>query len=171
MDTYSPVPLGSTGSSSRAPLPAQASTAKPRVKKRSAFLAILPFGIGQFQNEQTLKGAFFATTEAGCLIGAVVIMYQTRPYQEKISSGDDQYDQEQLKAFVAKQKTTQTYLYIGAGAFWLIGVVDAFMNLDTYPKAAATAENKVTTKPYLYSYGLGVHDENFTPALKFNLKF
>jgi hypothetical protein len=117
-----------------------------RVKKkgkveRSAFLACLPFGVGQFQNDQPGKGALFLGAQVGGIGWAYYNYYLEQDFVNKNATAESQeptaepdpeieaYNQQVL----AYRSGLQTSQYIGWGIFvgaWAIGVIDAFINID-----------------------------------------
>jgi hypothetical protein len=122
---------------------------KPRAKPqasggKSVFLAILPFGVGQFQNGNGLLGGLFVVTDAGGLAGYFYFDYVRKKYEAApplICEDTNDPNAECVpdadsKKFVSTQKT---YSYIGLGVFaggWLLGALEATMSMDK-PKSKA----------------------------------
>jgi hypothetical protein len=114
-----------------APAPASVEpTAGPRGDKSMA-LAVLPFGLGQFQNGHTTKGWFFAAFDAAALGFAVVNLYRTESLKTSGSFlGGGKY------ATDADRQTAEQSLnfYVAGfaifGALWAYGAVDALTHFE-----------------------------------------
>lgn len=125
---------------------------KLRTPKRSAFLAVLPFGVGQYQNGQSVKGFFFMSLQAGFLGYGVFQQITASNYQKKI----DQYkaenpnweqetnpeDEKESKAYIARLKTYYLVGYSVAGAGWLLSIVDAFANINRPEEVPAGSRSR-----------------------------
>lgn len=116
--------------------------ASRRVSKRgsrSSFVALLPFGFGQFQNGQHLKGTVFALGQVAGIGGAIWFSIQIKARNAMLTdltdSVEDQEYADKERKYIAYLKNMQ-YASLGvAGLFWVVGVVDAFNNIDTYKTA------------------------------------
>ena len=104
-------------------------------------MACLPFGVGQFQNDQPGKGTLFLGAQVGGLGWAYFNYYLEQDFVNKNSTAASQeptaepdpeleiYNQRSLEY----RSSLQTSQYIGWGIFvgaWGIGVIDAFINID-----------------------------------------
>jgi hypothetical protein len=89
---------------------------KETIYRRTSMVpAFIPFGVGQFENNQITKGALIASAEVVTL-GANISFYWW-----KRASGEGTYNLAQTLQFVA----------IGAfGALYIYGVIDALLNRD-----------------------------------------
>ncbi len=118
-------------------------TNKPRgplVAKGSPFVAILPFGIGQFQNNDPLFGLLFASSELASLFVFVKSNQEAQSSEsillslkeeETASPGTDPYRQDDIRAQEAyiSQMKTQANFSLGLFAILLIaGATEAYMN-------------------------------------------
>lgn len=114
------------------------------VEQHSRFIALLPFGVGQFQNGHKYTGAFFLASElAFVAVGGVAVpIYfdQLRRASEAYSARDSGLAQQYLD-----RAATVRYVNLGAyGAFALtavVGVVHAQLTfvpqrVETRPRAA-----------------------------------
>jgi hypothetical protein len=109
--------------------PAPYSDNSPRagIPKRSYAVAFLPFGAGQFQNAQPIKGAVFLVAEAAG-IGTFVYAY----FKEKdFSNRESQFE----PSDAAKYRKTLKLLANGSLAFtglsYFVSVLDALVNIAT----------------------------------------
>lgn len=118
-----------------APPPAPATDAPapadPEPRPKSTALAVLPFGLGQFQNGHTTKGWFFAAFDAAALGFAVVNLYRTESLKTSgsflgggkyASDADRQTAEQSLNFYVAG--------FAIFGALWAYGAVDALTHFD-----------------------------------------
>lgn len=127
-----------------APYPAQPGypPAAPVGRKKSLFLAIMPFGVGQFQNGATGLGIAVAAGQLGSLYAFYHFSGQATAYMNSEpviceEQGQAQKDKAEactpdadVKAFVAQQNM---YGYGGIAAFLLIwgaGATEAVLNID-----------------------------------------
>ena len=119
---------------------------RPRAKmkrnkgpKKSALIAVLPGGAGQFQNGQTIKGVIFLAAEVGMAYMAydsyskrTIFMKQYNEYvveaEATPANRNEQYESD-AKKFQNDLSTKFTLYYVGAGAAYGVGVVDAFINM------------------------------------------
>jgi hypothetical protein len=95
------------------------------IEKNSRWRALLPFGVGQFQNEQKDLGWVLLSAESllavGSVVGAVVSYYEQSQVNDSVRNGDlyaaDYYRQNAYNAFVVGD--------LLAGAFFLTAIVGA----------------------------------------------
>jgi len=143
---YSPPPPPAPEPVAAAPAaPAKASPAKP---KKNMFLAIMPFGVGQFQNKSYILGSFFLLAEAGAL-GYGVMQYMaadkavasTNATLKEMQAAEETLTGDQLAAATVDRENyaaeAQSYVsslrtqgMIGAGAFgglWIAGAIEAVL--------------------------------------------
>jgi len=117
---------------------------RPRKKAAgSAGIALLPLGAGQFQNGDTLKGILFLAAEAGLVGYGAYVKFKLLPSAkaqfelDRKSELDNKAAQEDIDAkeleraiFIKKSDDIALYTFLGAGGVYLVGVIDAFINLD-----------------------------------------
>ncbi|NBW83163.1 hypothetical protein EBR21_15545, partial [bacterium] len=155
-DYEAPTPRSSGGSRSR----------KKSRKKGNAFIAVLPFGAGQYQNEHYGKGVFFSAAEAGALGYGLYIKFSVIPNAMKKFEADrlleaDLSDDEKATNEIARDEYTKKinsyflYSMIGTGAVYLVGVIDALANLDSGPKRKRAAEWVPTSEKSKFGLALG----------------
>lgn len=152
---------------------------RPRVRDngRSAFLALLPFGIGQYQNGHKIKGTLFLLTEAGLpafgyfyydsvIKSAQKVFEESRAVENAPDSGYDQEEKDQLEAgrvaTLKKYADYQLYTYYATGALYVLGVIDAFVFINEAPprrRAELDNENPARALSYqlLPTLNGGVH--------------
>ena len=110
-----------------------------RVKERKNYLRnLIPFGVGQFQNNQSRKGIFFAATEIG--LGAtsfVIWTYLRGRYPDGRVPLTEVDAARNLQIF----EITSAGLCIGAMAW---GVVDGFVNYSEEARPLTEEEKKET---------------------------
>ncbi|MBV9948220.1 MAG: hypothetical protein JOZ69_15315, partial [Myxococcales bacterium] len=94
------------------------------VEKSSRFLAVLPFGVGQFQNGQDDLGWVFLSTEAllavGSVVGAVITVYEANQANEanhRLDTAASDYHANARNAAIAADAM--------AGGFLLAAVIGA----------------------------------------------
>jgi tetratricopeptide (TPR) repeat protein len=95
------------------------------------YLNFVPFGVGQFQNKQDAKGAFFAATEGVTLIGSVSIwLYLVNTYgvrSTRVPSDDAS------TVFRLQQIEIGTgFAFLG---LWVLGAVDSYLNYKPQTRA------------------------------------
>lgn len=126
---------------------------------RNMFIALLPFGAGQFQNKSYLLGAAFLGAEAGALyyyktksdLANATADSSNKFLQANCSSRPDpetdasctKYLQDS-KGFVDDANKTAQYALIGFGALWVLGALHAV--LADPPKASGTKSRKKPKK-------------------------
>lgn len=102
----------------------------------SSFLAILPLGVGQFQNGEPVKGAVIMSAQIGGVGWAVYNMIKLNDFnalvQESLDTetAEDGYDEDQI---IGYRKSMSMNQYVGWGVFagaWVVGVIDAFVNIE-----------------------------------------
>jgi hypothetical protein len=110
-----------------------------RVKERKNYLRnLIPFGVGQFQNNDTRKGVFFAATEIG--LGAtsfVIWTYLRGRYPDGKVPLTEVDGARRLQIF----EITSAVLCIGAMGW---GVVDGFVNYSEEARPLTEEEKKET---------------------------
>jgi hypothetical protein len=110
-----------------------------RVKERKNYLRnLIPFGVGQFQNNQTGKGIFFAGTEVGLgLTSFVIWTYLRGRYPDGKVPLAEVDGARRLQIF----EITSAVLCIGAMAG---GIVDGFINYSEEARPLTEEEKKET---------------------------
>lgn len=127
------------------PAPRSAGFSKSRKtsrRKGNIVLALLPLGIGQFQNGDSVKGVIFLFGQGGALGFGLTYRLYNIPKDKKLF--DTQREEEadltpeeketieiQREEHIKKLTNYSNYALIGAGALYLIGVIDAIVNLDS----------------------------------------
>ncbi|MFZ9521455.1 MAG: hypothetical protein ACO3A4_13355 [Silvanigrellaceae bacterium] len=146
-------------------------------KKGNAFIAVLPLGAGQFQNEHYGKGVFFAGAEATALGYGLYLKFSVIPNALKKFEADrllevDLSDDEKAvnevprDEYIKKINSYFQYSLIGAGAVYLVGVIDALANLDSGTKRKRAVDWVPTPEKSKYRLALGPTAEGGV-----NLKF
>lgn len=113
--------------------------------EKSAFVAFLPFGVGQFQNEQYIKGAVYAAGQVAGLGTAFVLSLKISEQKKRLtdvdpSKPDDAEFKENIDAY-NKQLLTYQYMALGgSAALWVISIIDAFVNMDSPSTASLGTE-------------------------------
>lgn len=126
-------------------------------KKGNAFIAVLPFGAGQFQNEHYGKAVFFAGAEAGALGYGLYLKFSVIPNALKkfeadrlleVELSDDEKATNEIPRdeYLKKINSYFQYSLIGAGAVYLVGVIDALANLESGTKRKRAVEWVPTTE-------------------------
>lgn len=110
-----------------------------RVKERKNYLRnLIPFGVGQFQNNQTRKGVFFAATEIG--LGAtsfVIWTYLRSRYPDGKVPLTEVDSARNLQIF----EIASAGMCVGAMAW---GIVDGFVNYSEEARPLTEEEKKET---------------------------
>lgn len=124
-ERYDPLPPETTNRS--------AGGAGDSVGGRSTFLAILPLGVGQFQNQHFLKGGLVLAAQLGGLAWALNYTLLLRDFdaeeKEAIATSSPFIAEE--SAIYRKDMRFNQMLGVGAfGLAWAVGVVDALVFLD-----------------------------------------
>lgn len=152
--------------------------ARKRNNGRSAFLAVLPFGVGQYQNGHKVKGTIFLLSELGLpafgyfYYDSAIKAAQKLFEQQIAEENDPTYEPLPKDELEANQKfredtlknyaNYQKYCYYATGALYLIGVIDAFVYINDSPPRRR-AEIDFTRPDRAFSYNLlptsngGVH--------------
>lgn len=105
------------------------------------FIALLPFGAGQFQNRSIAAGILFFAAEAGALgfyymqdKDAKETAAELNAFiQEKADNGDELTVEDETyindtKAYVTNTRNKSKYGLYGFGAAWIAGIVEAIIN-------------------------------------------
>lgn len=130
------------------PSPGQSYT-PPRVRRqtsKSTFLAVLPFGSGQFQNGDHWLGAAFALTQLG-LVGAgtwqliQATQFETK-YQQDVTADPslavDEGYRRASEQYISDTKTYGQLMLLGFGAVWAISAVEALVSINSTSTVAQT---------------------------------
>lgn len=129
---------------------ASRSLSPPRARRQSSkstFLAVLPFGSGQFQNGDQWLGAAFALTQLG-LVGAgtwqlvQANQFESR-YQQEVTAdpslaADEGY-RRASERYISDSKTYGQFMLLGFGAVWAISAVEALVSINSTSVAQAAA--------------------------------
>ncbi|MEQ8239143.1 MAG: DUF5683 domain-containing protein [Cyclobacteriaceae bacterium] len=108
----------------------QSSTSTGGVMSKSQFIwrsSLLP-GWGQFYNKEPKKGLFFSLGEVGLIGAAVFSMSESGKQRDQANLALLNGNLAQYNTYDQNAKTFQTsgnILLIGAGAFWLLNIIDA----------------------------------------------
>ena len=114
------------------------------VHKNYPLLALAPFGMGQFQNEQPIKGwVLFSIQTVSALISISSYMYLRNKYPKGYVPTDKVDSARQIQ-----------YLQVGSGSLffgaWILGVVDSFIN---YKKQRTETDSKFIKRTGIHLYG------------------
>lgn len=141
----------------------------PRVQKRSsdksAFLAVMPFGIGQFQNESYLLGTVSAILQVGALGWGVYsyALFTTTEEDFRRDSAATTLEQSyitEVKAYLDRWKTNSAIGFIGFGGVWALSGLEALISMNSSsrvshhsnerPSLDAAPEHRFAWAPMLY---------------------
>lgn len=125
------------------------------------FIAVLPFGAGQFQNRNVAGGILFFAAEAGSLAFYLLqdkeakttedelILYkqQKEAEEEELSEEDLAYIKD-TEDYIAKTRQKSKYGIYGFGLLWVAGAVEAIIN---DPVAKASKQRRRYVRP---GYGM-----------------
>jgi sRNA-binding protein len=120
-------------------------SSRTRKRKKSggnAALALMPFGIGQFQNNHNVKGILFLAAEGGALgFGLTYRLYNIpkdkklfdaqRAEETDLSAEEKDAIEIQREAHIKKLTNYSNYALMAAGGLYVIGVIDAFIYLGS----------------------------------------
>lgn len=115
---------------------------------RNPALAVLPFGIGQFQNGHDVKGWVFAATDAAALTFAVFNLYRTESLKTSggfLAGGRYATDADRQSA-----EQSQNFYVAGFavfGALWIYGAVDGLTHLGDPPPARESPRAALVPTP------------------------
>jgi tetratricopeptide (TPR) repeat protein len=130
------------------------------IEKNSRWLALVPFGAGQFQNGQDVPGAVFLTGEValglGSIIGAAITLYDAGQARASVAGGDDPsardyQKQAQLAAIVGDTFSAGFFLTAAAG---IIHAEATFVPERTYVRARPLPP--VSVSPFVAPTGVGI---------------
>jgi hypothetical protein len=110
------------------PPPATVTTTAPERPRKSRGMAFLPFGVGQFQNDEPGKGALFASLE-GVALGAGVVglaLFESQKKTGGFLQGGTFEDEQQASTL----QTLYASGFMAFSALSAIGVVDAMIHFD-----------------------------------------
>jgi hypothetical protein len=111
----------------------------PRVRKsgKSAFLAVMPFGVGQFQNDSYTLGTVSALLQAGALGWGIYsyTLYSSAEasFQEESARNSDKLEQSYVDAtqtYLARWKLNSAFGFIGFGVIWIASGIEALASLN-----------------------------------------
>jgi hypothetical protein len=124
------------------------------VEVHSRWLALLPFGIGQFQNGQKVLGWVFLGTEAALLAAAAITVPVYLAQLQARTDANAQGLQSQANQYIARAENVRTaniILNASFGTVWLLGVAqselafvheDAIVTTRPLPKPASPPSDK-----------------------------
>jgi hypothetical protein len=138
------------------------------VVQNSRETALLPFGIGQFQNGQKLLGWIFLSTEIAGVLGTCALFIPYRYYIDQYNAartgpGSPQYRQELANeaAAVAQNIRTADFIILGAlGAIMITGIFQAeiaFKPTVTYTRKRTVSGVWPSFAPLPNGAALGLH--------------
>lgn len=114
-------------------------------KEKSSFVAFLPFGAGQFQNEDYVKGSLRVLAEGtglgvGIYFALEISAFQTE-YNKNVQarSGDTAYQKNSAK-YIEQLQLFQYYGFGLCGVSYVLGVIDSFINLEDAPGKRRVAQ-------------------------------
>jgi hypothetical protein len=144
---YAPPPL--------APSHSQGTRTKYAYKKTALdkypALGLLPLGVGQYANNEPIKGTLFASAQIGGAVVAYMAYAKEASFTAKEKAAlateteDDDFDPSSSKAYKNTQRTNQ---YIGYGIFgagWLISIIDAMTHKPKSAYSRADILNEEST--------------------------
>jgi hypothetical protein len=111
----------------------------PRVRKsgKSAFVAVMPFGVGQFQNDSYTLGTASALLQAGALGWGIYsyTLYSSAEasFQEESNRNSDKLEQSYVDAtqtYLARWKLNAAFGFIGFGVIWIASGIEALASLN-----------------------------------------
>jgi hypothetical protein len=128
-------------------------------EKNSRWVALVPFGVGQFQNGQTTLGFTFLATEsllgAGSLVGAGLMLYNAGQTQAAVVRGDGT-----APGYNARAQEAAWTGDVFAGAFLLAGAIGVLHAELTFVPEKVTVRKRelppVTLMPFIGPTGVGV---------------
>ena len=140
--------------------------ARARDNGRSSFLALLPFGVGQYQNSHAIKGTLFLLAEIGVpafgyfYYDSVIKSAQKVFEESRAIEAESEYTDQEKNDLEAGRVATlkkfadyQLYCYYATGAIYLLGVIDAFVFINDAPaRRRAETENIQPEKAYSYQF-------------------
>ncbi len=117
------------------------------VSERSRWIAAIPFGVGQFQNEAWALGALFLSVESLALTGTVTTAVLQDQYVECGRVAECATDHEQLNQQLSTIRVVN-YVSLGVlGAAIITGIIEAEVNFE--PVKITTKKRKLPEKPQL----------------------
>jgi hypothetical protein len=138
-------------------------------RKKSLFLALMPFGIGQFQNGDTGLGLVVLAAQGIGIGGYIWKEMELKTYDEtkpplcsevleSQRSTTECLNDDEYKAYVSSNFTNYQYGFIGLFAVaWVGGAIEAMMSIDDPPAGAVPPATPMAPRPY---YGLHSPWEN-----------
>ncbi len=128
-------------------------------EKNSRLIALLPFGVGQFQNGQTALGYTFLGVEgllgAGSLVGAGLMLYNSAQTQAAVLRGDGT-----APGYNARAQESAWAGDIFGGTFLLAAVIGVIHAEVTFVPGKVTVRKRelppVTLMPVVWPLGAGV---------------
>jgi len=154
-----------TGISPYAPAPVTSSYLTPQYRSTEVantatstngnyFVALLPFGAGQFQNRSIFNGIVFFAGEAGSLfyyysksksaksaMDAIKLLEDEKEANGEELTEDDKVFFEESQSYIARTKKQASYGLYAFGALWIVGVIEAIVN-DPIANAAQKGPNR-----------------------------
>jgi hypothetical protein len=106
---------------------------------KSTFLAVLPFGSGQFQNGDTALGVAFGLTQLGLVGYGTYQLLQANQFESKyqdevtkdpVLAADETYRRES-EQYIADTKSYGQLMLLGFGAVWAISAVEALVSINS----------------------------------------
>lgn len=139
---------------------------RKRDNGRSAFLALLPLGVGQYQNGHKVKGTLFLLSELGVpafgyfyydnAIKAAQKVFEQQIADEAnpeyVFTDQEKEDNQKIREDTLKKYADyQRYCYIGAGVLYVVGVIDAFVFINEAPsRSRAEVQTAPTERALTY---------------------
>ncbi len=119
-----------------------------QARSKSTFLAVLPFGSGQFQNGDHVLGAVLAAAQVGAIgYGTYLLLEATNheaAYKADLAANPERYteiDIAENDEYVQTTKTNSQIAFLVFGGIWAIGAVEALVSINSH---AGVAHNKLT---------------------------
>jgi hypothetical protein len=125
------------------------------VRQNSRWKAILPFGVGQFQNGQTDLGWVFLSGEGllavGSLVAAVVSVYESGQWRDAVARKDD-FGAPFYHSYAVNAALGGDFL---AGGFFLAAIVGAIHAEITFVPERVSVRPRAVPALSLLPFGLG----------------
>jgi hypothetical protein len=110
-------------------------------------LGIMPLGIGQFANNEPVKGCIFAASQIAFGALAYSSYSKEAAFTAKEAAAintettEDDFDPSAAKAYKNTQRTNQ-YMWLGAtGVSWIISIIDAYTGKSSSQRANASVDS------------------------------
>jgi hypothetical protein len=126
--------------------PAPYARTSPRgvIPRRSYGVAFIPFGAGQFQNGEPGKGSVFLLIETAGIGTFVYAYFKNKDFNNRL----DQFEPADADKYQKKLKLLKNSAVGVTGLAYLVGVIDALVNIQN-PAMALSSESSSGTRTHL----------------------